>query len=49
MMKQQISGMIKTEIISAEEARRFSGSLVRSENRCCLCCSFGTGGLFCIY
>lgn len=34
------------QIINAEEAVRFSDSLVMSENCCCLCCFSGTGGLF---
>ncbi len=47
MMKLQMSNRIKNEIINAEETRRFLGSLVMSENCCCLCCSNDTGGLFC--
>ena len=42
-----MSSRIKNEIINAEETRRFLGSLVVSENSCCLCCSNDTGGLLC--
>ncbi len=34
-------------IISAEEARRFSGSPVMSANNCCLCCNDTGGCLLC--
>ena len=42
-----MSSRIKNESINAEETRRFLGSLVVSENSCCLCCSNDTGGLLC--
>ena len=49
MMNVKLSDNIKNEIITAEEARRFSGSLVASENCCCLCCCNVTGGrLLCL-
>ncbi|MEE1006823.1 MAG: hypothetical protein U0L66_06475 [Acutalibacteraceae bacterium] len=47
MMNFIMSSRIKNEIINAEETRRFLGSLVVSENSCCLCCSNDTGGLLC--
>lgn len=45
-MNLMIHYITNNQIINAEEAVRFSDSLVMSENCCCLRCFSGTGGPF---